>query len=758
MRILKIMAIILCSVASAMGQATLQQPPGTYTNNSVIIRDGAANKVKNAPNLTLTTSATPGEFAVLSLKSTAGGVSGLISGLEGGGDTSLTIRQTNGSSTLQNEVNLFFDGNFSDTFRLNYFSPSDSQDYNAFTIDTNAKVLAFNNGFSTPTFTSTATTGTAPFVVGSTTLVANLHAATADSSTTTTTATNATNTAITDDTSTSATMYPTWVTAATGNLPQKVSSTKWTFNPSTGINTATGFTGALNGSLGATTPSTVVGTTGVFGSTTSLLVGTAGSAVGNIGFRNATSGTATLAPPTGALGTYSVTLPNAASTLPIFGQQVTFSGPTAARAVTLLDLNYTTARQDAAQTFTGVQTMTSPAIVTSLDTASTSFTALAGATTLLTIGGTGASASMFAPSTLDATSSTTGAIRTSGGISAAKAANIGTTLTVGTSVTIGSGASTAGAVVLGQGATQSTGTTNITIQAPTSVTSYLLTLPGAVGAAGSVLTDAAGNGVLSWAAASGSLTATQVGYGSAGNALTGEAAFTYTAASNTLGVDAIQLGATGVAITQDSDGAITLTGSSAGADEDMTINLDDTANTIVVSSSTGVTTINTGAIGLVTTGANSIGPLVDSVDGTTPLNNINQVVAAGTAYTMTTSYATVDFGTTDPVLTIANAGTYSLYVDIQTTLVSATTTTQTESFKLRRTNNTAADITASTFGTPLPVATVGSQLGPMIHIGPIKYSTVNVDDSITVQGILSASLGAGTVTVTACNITAIRAY
>ena len=48
------------------------------------------------------------------------------------------------------------------------------------------------------------------------------------------TAGNATNTAITDDTSTASTMYPTWVTTTTGNLPQKVSSTKLTFKPSTG--------------------------------------------------------------------------------------------------------------------------------------------------------------------------------------------------------------------------------------------------------------------------------------------------------------------------------------------------------------------------------------------------------------------------------------------------------------------------------------------------------------------------------------------
>jgi hypothetical protein len=34
-------------------------------------------------------------------------------------------------------------------------------------------------------------------------------------------------------------MYPTWVTTTTGNLPQKVSSTKFTFNPSTGTVAAT---------------------------------------------------------------------------------------------------------------------------------------------------------------------------------------------------------------------------------------------------------------------------------------------------------------------------------------------------------------------------------------------------------------------------------------------------------------------------------------------------------------------------------------
>ena len=123
--------------------------------------------------------------------------------------------------------------------------------------------------------------------------------------------------------------------------------------------------------IGTSTPLAGTFTTLVAGSATSLLVGTAGSAVGSVGFRNATSGTATIAPPTGALGTYQVTLPNAASTLPIFGQQITFAGPTQARTVTFPDANFTAARTDAANTFTGVQTMTSPSFTTSVVTGST---------------------------------------------------------------------------------------------------------------------------------------------------------------------------------------------------------------------------------------------------------------------------------------------------------------------------------------------------------------------------------------------------
>ncbi len=74
---------------------------------------------------------------------------------------------------------------------------------------------------------------------------------------------SATTTAITDDTTTNATMYPTWVTANTGNLAQKVSSTKLSFNPSTGTLTSTAFAGSLTGNVTGNVTGTSANVTGV---------------------------------------------------------------------------------------------------------------------------------------------------------------------------------------------------------------------------------------------------------------------------------------------------------------------------------------------------------------------------------------------------------------------------------------------------------------------------------------------------------------
>ena len=79
---------------------------------------------------------------------------------------------------------------------------------------------------------------------------------------------------ITDDTTTNATRYITFSNVTTGNeTTLDVSSTKLQFNPSSGILTSTGFSGALNGTVGATTPTTGAFTT-VNGLTISNSTGT----------------------------------------------------------------------------------------------------------------------------------------------------------------------------------------------------------------------------------------------------------------------------------------------------------------------------------------------------------------------------------------------------------------------------------------------------------------------------------------------------
>lgn len=78
---------------------------------------------------------------------------------------------------------------------------------------------------------------------------------------------NAVNIGITNDTTTNATMYPVWVTANTGNLPAKVSSTKLTFNPNTDVLTVGNlslFAGGASTSSGDFSVSAAAGTANIF--------------------------------------------------------------------------------------------------------------------------------------------------------------------------------------------------------------------------------------------------------------------------------------------------------------------------------------------------------------------------------------------------------------------------------------------------------------------------------------------------------------
>jgi hypothetical protein len=111
------------------------------------------------------------------------------------------------------------------------------------TISTAGKVL---NSATTATQANTANAIVARDASGN--FTANIvTAALAGNATTATSATSATssvNAGITEDTTTNASKYLTWVDTNTGNNPVKTTSTKLTFNPSTGIVSATGFNGA----------------------------------------------------------------------------------------------------------------------------------------------------------------------------------------------------------------------------------------------------------------------------------------------------------------------------------------------------------------------------------------------------------------------------------------------------------------------------------------------------------------------------------
>lgn len=92
---------------------------------------------------------------------------------------------------------------------------------------------------------------------------------------------------ITDDTTTASTRYPVFASATAGNLASEyVSSTKLQYVPSTGVLTATGFSGSgasltslTAGNLSGTIPSTVLGNSTVYIGTTAVLLNRASASI-----------------------------------------------------------------------------------------------------------------------------------------------------------------------------------------------------------------------------------------------------------------------------------------------------------------------------------------------------------------------------------------------------------------------------------------------------------------------------------------------
>lgn len=138
-------------------------------------------------------------------------------------------------------------------------------------------------------------------------------------------------------------------------------------------------------------------------------------------------------------------------------------------------------------------------------------------------------------------------------------------------------------------------------------------------------------------------------------------------------------------------------------------------------------------------------------------NSVTAVYAAGTAYSLTNSAALLDFGTTDPSLTLTEPGTYLLLARTKIDYTGATfAAVRTVTIKLRRTNNTASDLTngASTFLTD--IITALTYTAGTIFLPPIIYMTSNFNDNIQLFGSINTVPTAGSIDISEAEIVAIK--
>jgi hypothetical protein len=138
-------------------------------------------------------------------------------------------------------------------------------------------------------------------------------------------------------------------------------------------------------------------------------------------------------------------------------------------------------------------------------------------------------------------------------------------------------------------------------------------------------------------------------------------------------------------------------------------------------------------------------------------HNPLSVYAAGTVYTLTATSAAVDFGTTDPVLTVNAAGTYAIRGRVKVALNGATfAANRTLTIKLRRTNNTANDVSNSSTTWIVPIVTTLTNTLAIIDLPEVLYTTANANDSLTLFADISVLPTAGTISIDEASIVAVR--
>lgn len=151
-------------------------------------------------------------------------------------------------------------------------------------------------------------------------------------------------------------------------------------------------------------------------------------------------------------------------------------------------------------------------------------------------------------------------------------------------------------------------------------------------------------------------------------------------------------------------------------------------------------------------------PKYNLTDGSDKNYNV-PIAAAGTAYALTNTAAALDFGTTDPAITLNKAGTYLLLATVNLKYNAATfAASRAVTLKLRRTNNTAADLTGGSLTLDTDIITTLTYTMGVFHLPPILYTTAVLTDVITIFGDVAVVPTAGSLDAVAANITAVRLY
>lgn len=184
--------------------------------------------------------------------------------------------------------------------------------------------------------------------------------------------------------------------------------------------------------------------------------------------------------------------------------------------------------------------------------------------------------------------------------------------------------------------------------------------------------------------------------------------------------------------------------------------------TFRVASITNATQISATFLGQ--TGDVSPGATVSSGSGVSPggiqgtVTN-QSVYGAGTAATLPTTSALLNFGTTDPSLTLTGAGTWLLFASAVVEFAAWKSTSKTVTLKIRRTNNTAADVTNATVTVTLPdtAAAAVTYTAYTLDLPAVEYTNSGAGDILELWGAVSAAASvSGDMTVSAASLVAVK--